>query len=137
MCHLQRNAGKRCQHGAALKSRRLVRTSGRGPTWQAEVTPEGLDLLEGAARVERGQLESSDSLAELSPAGGPVNEERSSLERPRRPRALSPTEQLIADLVAAGGVLAVPSGHGPGEADYGQRLRSAQRFGKVPGGKAP
>jgi hypothetical protein len=50
-------------------------------------------------------------------------------------RALSPTDQLIADVVAAGGVLRVPAWRKQGEPDYRQRVLSAQRFGKVPPGK--
>jgi hypothetical protein len=53
--------------------------------------------------------------------------------RPARP--LSKTEQLIADLVAAGGVLRVPYWREDGQPDYRQRAIAAQRFGKVPAGK--
>lgn len=50
--------------------------------------------------------------------------------QPARP--LSKTEQLIADLIAAGGVLRVPYWRREGEPDYRQRGIAAQRFGKVP-----
>jgi hypothetical protein len=48
---------------------------------------------------------------------------------------LSPTEQLIADLLAAGGVLRVPYWRRQGEPDYRQRVDAAQRWNKVPAGK--
>lgn len=47
-------------------------------------------------------------------------------------QALSKTEQLIADLIAGGGVLRVPYWRREGEPDYRQRVIAAQRFGKVP-----
>jgi hypothetical protein len=51
------------------------------------------------------------------------------------PRALSKTEQLIADLIEAGGSLRVPYWREEGQPDYRQRALAAQRFGKVPEGK--
>ena len=48
---------------------------------------------------------------------------------------VSPTEQLIADLLDSGGVLRVPYWRREGEPDYRQRVLAAQRFGKVPAGK--
>ena len=51
------------------------------------------------------------------------------------PRRLAPTEQMIADLIAAGGVLRVPYWREQGQPDYRQRVEAAQHWGKVPEGK--
>jgi hypothetical protein len=50
----------------------------------------------------------------------------------QRARTPSKTEQFIADLIAAGGLLRVPYWRREGEPDYRQRAIAAQRFGKVP-----
>lgn len=55
--------------------------------------------------------------------------------KPKVARPLSPTDQLIADLLAAGGVLRVSRRRAVGEPDYEQRVVAAQRFRKVPPGK--
>ena len=77
---------------AALASRGLIRVSGRGPTWRAELTPRGAAVL---AELTKGTLGSN---------GG-------SSQRARRKRApLSRSEQLMAEVTAAGGALRVPTG---------------------------
>ena len=48
-------------------------------------------------------------------------------------RKLSPTEQLIADIVAAGGELRID--RSTDNTNYQVRVASAIRFGKVPDGK--
>lgn len=55
--------------------------------------------------------------------------------KPKTPRPLSPTDQLVADLLIAGGVLRVPQRRAVGDPDYEQRVIAAKRFGKVPPGK--
>ena len=95
---------------AALRGRGLVRTTGRGPTWTATITPAGREYLE--------QTEGEDP---------PI---------PRQPNG-SVTQQLVNDVIAADGALRVPRqswGH-PGRVDYNRRVEIAQRLGKVPDGK--
>jgi hypothetical protein len=105
---------------AALQSRGLLKVSGRGPLWRAELTPRGAAVLD----VEPEPVQ----VAHAPPT-------KVALRQAARPRTLSKTDQLIADLVAAGGVLRVPYWRREGEPDYRQRALAAQRFGKVPTGK--
>jgi hypothetical protein len=105
---------------AALQSRGLLKVTGRGPSWRAELTPRGSAVLE----VEPEPTQA----VHATPA-------KVALRQVAPPRPLSKTDQLIADLVAAGGVLRVPYWRREGEPDYRQRALAAQRFGKVPGGK--
>jgi hypothetical protein len=95
---------------AALRSRGLVSTSGRGRTWTARVTANGSAYLE--------RVESADP---------PI----------ARQANLSVTEQLVADVVSAGGSLRLPAKrwNDPTAIDYAQRARLAQRHRKVPVGK--
>jgi hypothetical protein len=94
---------------AALRNRGLVTTSGRGPTWTAKVTEAGRDYL---ARVDG--------------PNPPV---------PRQPN-MSVTEQLVNDVLAAGGSIRVPrkSWHDREGVDYENRVRLAERYRKVPAG---
>jgi hypothetical protein len=106
---------------AALQTRGLLRVTGRGPSWNAELTTRGAALLEQSERAPRPQraprsVASPNSLKPVTQSA----------------RALSKSEQLIADVIAAGGVLRVPYWRREGEPDYRQRAIAAQRFGKVP-----
>jgi len=94
---------------AALKRRGLVGIKGRGATWKATITKAGRDYLERAAQPDA---------------------------EPPRQANVSVTEQLIADVQAAGGTLRVPQKR-PGEdgVDYWQRVQATKRLGKVPLGK--
>jgi len=104
-----------------MQSRGLLKVSGRGPLWRAELTPRGAAVLE--VEPEPAQVtHAPPAKVALRQAAG-------------RPRTLSKTDQLIADLAAAGGVLRVPYWRREGEPDYRQRALAAQRFGKVPAGK--
>jgi hypothetical protein len=105
---------------AALQSRGLVKVSGHGPLWRVELTARGAAVLE--VEPEAGQAM-------------PAAPAKVALRQVARPKTLSKTDQLIADLVAAGGVLRVPYWRREGEPDYRQRVLAAQRFGKVPSGK--
>lgn len=91
---------------AALRNRGLVQVQGRGASWSATITKEGREYL---ARVD-----------------GPA---------PPVPRQAnkSVTEQLIDDVIAAGGVLRVERSYG--RSDPQQRVRQAIRHNKVPAGK--
>jgi hypothetical protein len=95
---------------AALRRRGLVTISGRGPTWLATVTTMGREYLKQA--------------------DGPT---------PPVPRQanVSVTEQLVKDVIAAGGSLRVPrkNWHYQGGVDYANRAQLAERYGKVPAGK--
>ncbi|HEY3829118.1 MAG TPA: hypothetical protein VGL57_07985 [Solirubrobacteraceae bacterium] len=95
---------------AALRNRGLVTTSGRGPTWSAAITTAGL--------------------AYLKRADGP---------NPPIPRQAntSVTEQLVNDVIAAGGSLRVPrrNWYSRDGVDYANRAWLAEQYGKVPRGK--
>jgi hypothetical protein len=95
---------------AALRNRGFVTTSGRGPTWVARIAPAGTEYLE--------QVD------------GP---------NPPAPRQanVSVTQQLVNDLISAGGSLRVPrrNWHERGAVDYEKRARLAEQYGKVPAGK--
>ena len=95
---------------AALRTRELVTTSGHGPTWEAAITSAGREYLE--------QVDSSDP---------PIA---------RQPN-VSVTQQLVDDVIAAGGSLRVPRHrwNDPDRIDYARRVQIAQRLGKVPDGK--
>ena len=93
---------------AALRNRGFATTSGHGATWKASITPAGSGYLE--------QVESAEP---------PV---------PRQPN-VSVTQQLVDDVVAAGGSLRVPRKRWGGSGvDYAHRARLAESYGKVPAG---
>jgi hypothetical protein len=95
---------------AALRRRGLVTTAGRGPTWRARLTDAGRNYLERAAGPD-----------------APV---------PRQANR-SVTQQLVDDVIAAGGQLRVRQKHYPDRdgVNYYQRAALAERYGKVPVGK--
>jgi hypothetical protein len=107
---------------AALQTRGFLKITGRGPSWQAQLTPRGAALLELPKPAPRTQVEPGS----MRKANSPKPADR------QRARAPSKTEELIADLIAAGGLLRVPYWRREGEPDYRQRAIAAQRFGKVP-----
>jgi hypothetical protein len=106
-------AGFEDEHSArisagALRNRDLVRTAGRGATWKATITTAGAEYL---ARVD-----------------GP---------HPPQPRQanVSVTQQLVDEVVAAGGSLRVPRKRWNVEGvDYARRAQLAEANGKVPAG---
>lgn len=95
---------------AALRNRGLVKTSGHGPTWKATITPAGTDYLR--------QVDSPN---------------------PPQPRQanVSVTQQLVDDVIAAGGSLRVPRKNWAetGGIDYERRAQLAESYGKVPPGQ--
>jgi hypothetical protein len=94
---------------AALQRRGLVVTSGRGDSWFASITDAG-----------------AAHLSEVDGPRPPV---------PRRPNA-SVSDQMLADVAAAGGRLEVPKqSWGRGGADWERRVNVAAERGKVPAGK--
>lgn len=95
---------------AALQRRGYVKVRGRGPTWEAQITPAGEAHLAEAKQPNA---------------------------TPPRQANVSVTQQLIDDLVAAGGSMRVPEkrwGQRDG-VDFRQRVLFAERHGKVPSGK--
>ena len=95
---------------SALRSKGLVKISGHGPSWTAKATKTGQGYLE--------QLEGDDP---------PV---------PRQAN-ISVTQQLVDDVIAAGGSLRVPRRHwyAADGVDYERRALLAERHRKVPPGK--
>lgn len=93
----------------ALRNRGFVRTSGRGPSWKATITAEGREYLK-----------------EVDGSHPPL---------PRQPN-VSVTQQLVNDVIAAGGFLRVPRKHWNDRdgVDYERRARLAESYGKVPSG---
>lgn len=116
---------------SALRSRGLVVITGRGPTWHAEITEAGRAKL-AAVSSHSAQPSGEETVEE---------EERPPAAGARAPAAgrtaqrLSKTEQLVADLIAAGGTLRLPDHAGHGGVNWRQRAYAAQRHGKVPAGK--
>jgi hypothetical protein len=106
----------------ALQTRGLVKVSGHGPSWTAELTARGAAVL----------AQPAPSAVPPQPESHEVETAQRGSTQPPPPRPLSKTEQLIADLTAAGGVLRVPYWREEGQPDYRQRAIAAQRFGKVP-----
>lgn len=92
----------------ALRNRGLVRTSGRGATWKAKITPAG-----------------SDYLKQVDGPNPPI---------PRQAN-VPVTRQLVDDVIAAGGSLKVPRKrwNEPG-IDYERRVQLAESYGNVPAG---
>src|SRR3954449_9838743 len=92
---------------AALSRRGLVRITGRRQAWAAQLTKAGRELI---ARSER----------DNAPAPRQAN--------------VSVTQQLVDDVVAAGGSLRVPRNQGRknGGTDYRRRAELAHTYDKVP-----
>jgi hypothetical protein len=95
---------------AALRSRGLVTINGRGPTWAAAITTAGSEYLD-----------------EVDGPEPPI---------PRQGN-VSVTQQLVDDVIAAGGVLRVPRKrwYDRDAIDYVRRAQLAERHGKIPEGK--
>jgi len=93
-----------------LRRRGLATTSGSGSTWSAEVTEAGREYL--------AKVDSDDP-----PMARQAN--------------VSVTQQLVDDVIAAGGTLRVPRRRwqDPDGIDYENRALLAERYGKVPAGK--
>lgn len=128
----------------ALKGRQLVKISKRDG-WSAVVTDVGRYYLDHGSLPPRShqayrprpQLRAHPSKpgAQQREAVADRTDASPSAVRLDKPRKLSPTEQLVADVVAAGGVLKVP--RDPTE-DWRRAeglVRSANRYGKTPPGR--
>ena len=93
---------------AALERRGLLAVTGKGPAWSAELTEAGEEYL---AKVD-----------------GPAPPVPRQANRPV-------TEQMIDDIVSAGGSMRVPKMRYGKGVDWDQRVRQAIRHNKVPAGK--
>lgn len=95
---------------SALQRRGLVTKSGRGPTWSASVIPAGREYLETVDGEE-------------PPVARQANK--------------SVTQQLVDDVIAAGGALRMERRrwYGEGGVDWVSRALLAERYGKVPAGR--
>jgi len=118
----------------ALQNRRLVSVSKKGGVWRAVATEAGSYYLEHGSYLELAPNSRRPPIA--AARSGQASQQRTDGpgKRPqlvRRTKSLSPTEKLIADLVAHGQV----SVSGPYRAKYEARVAAALRFGKVPEGK--
>jgi len=113
----------------ALQSRRLVVVANKGRAWKAEATDAGKYFVEHggypAGHWSTGAKRGSRS-AGPQPEGEPVS------GNPRRVTGRRPVDQLIADLVNAGGELTVDSDR---EGYWEGLASSANRYSKVPIGK--
>lgn len=106
---------------SALRGRELVSICGKGPTWRAELTERGrkqLDRLND--EIERGPRQQRTSAAETA-------------AEPKQSARLK-TEELVAEVLAAGGRLSLPDKTSQGGVNWRQRAYAAQRHGKVPAG---
>ncbi|MEY9850124.1 hypothetical protein ABH940_007242, partial [Streptacidiphilus sp. BW17] len=141
----------------ALQDRHLASVSKRGGTWSAELTDAGRHYLEHgtyplvqptaasrrpAARPPR-PVQIAAARTTVTPATRTEPERREPPQRPAatatRPASKSERrtlgEQLIDDLIAAGGRLVVHRDGGPGTPNWPSRVNSAKRSGKLPAGK--
>lgn len=119
----------------ALQGRRLVKVVKKGGVWRAEPTDAGRYFVKHGAYPAGHWAASTPALQE-----GVAERHRRPPQRPRPPRreakvsGLRPVDQMIADLLEAGGEMTVPVPTDcPG---YWERLvSSATRYAKVPDGK--
>jgi hypothetical protein len=124
----------------ALQNRRLVTISKRGGSWRAALTDTGsyyvqhdtYPLTPATGRkqtfVRRERISQSEQVARRRLDGA----ERSEVKPIPAAKVLSPTLQLIADLLTNGGELWVSQ---PDITKYEARVSAAVRYGKVPEGK--
>jgi hypothetical protein len=118
---------------SALRTRDLVRISGRGETWRAELTDRGRERLERELSTPATDRQNGRVPDPVQLAHGPAPQ--AGVAPAPRPKPLSKTEQLVADVLAAGGRLTLPDETANGRVNWRQRAYAAQRHGKVPAGK--
>lgn len=130
----------------ALQDRRLVRISRRAGTWSATLTDGGRYYLQHGRHpdgdgqpvpppVGRRTARAGDDRQPAitgSTIGGGTTVARS--RRRTEPARRSPTEQLVADVLAAGGTLDLERPPGDGGERVSELVRSANRHSKVPVG---
>jgi hypothetical protein len=119
---------------AALRSRGLVRVSGRGPNWRAELTDDGRLLLTQLANGAPQAANDQERPGGASTDKQPVAPQRSNAGSGRPADSLK-TDQLVSEVIAAGGTLRVADDTARGGVNWRQRAYAAQRHGRVPAGK--
>jgi hypothetical protein len=129
----------------ALAGRQLVKISKPNGTWLAVVTDAGSYYLDHGSFPPRNHTARPSRARRLPARTSPDKPQRRdvsadctppSATSPARPRKLSPTEQLVADVIAAGGVLKEPRDtRTNGWRQATELVRSANRYGKTPPGK--
>lgn len=124
----------------ALQDRKLVKVDKRGGTWSATLTDDGLYCLDhGGPRSQKGRTTTTPARPATSRSEGTASVTVGGAEPSRDSaavRPLPPTEQLVADVVAAGGRLVVQADQGHMLEERTKELvRNANRYGKTPPGK--
>lgn len=109
----------------ALQNRRLATVTKKRGIWKAEPTPAGRHFAAHGSYPD-GHWRSTSADQTFTPTPPPR-------AKPQRPvTGLRPTEQLVADVVAAGGRLELAD---IDPSYYDNLVRSANRHGKVPAGQ--
>ncbi|MGF1425618.1 hypothetical protein [Kitasatospora sp. LaBMicrA B282] len=141
----------------ALQDRHLASVSKRGGTWSAELTDAGRHYLEHgtypppqptahssrpttrpARQRKPAAAREADTLAthaEPQRHDSPQHPAATATRPTPKPERRTLGEQLIDDLIAAGGRLVVQHDGGPGTPNWPARVNSAKRSGKLPAGK--
>ncbi len=141
----------------ALQDRHLASVSRRGGTWSAELTGAGRHYLEHGTypppqpstaqsnhrTTQPRQTRSNPPRTGVTPPASSRPERPVSSQQPAglatqpapKPERRTLGEQLIDDLVSAGGRLVVQQDGGPGTPNWPSRVSSAKRSGKLPAGK--
>jgi hypothetical protein len=115
---------------AALRSRRLVKVSGHGPTWRADLTDAGRYVLEHGLYPE-GHWTAPARKKDESAKPGSARQAPGGRPRQRAVRTVTPVARMLAAVDASGGRLEVK-----GDSSHWDNLAaSASRYGKVPAGK--
>lgn len=117
----------------ALQSRRLVTISIRGGAWSATVTDTGTYYLLHGGFPPRRLVSPSPSSPRTSNHSRATTPSRAPSTTPPREHTLSPTAQLVADVLAAGGQLTMSRDRGYYQ-DLERVVRSANRYRKTPPG---
>lgn len=141
------------QTARALADRRLVTVRRGRAGWSAEITEVGRYYLEhgefpahpptkapAKAPTSRRPSAARDGDAAGGASGLAPDPPKTVTKKPvgerapRQPRRVSPTEQLVADVVAAGGVLEVEDSY-PASSRRDMLVAAVNRFGKAPHGQ--
>lgn len=129
---MQGNMYKRT--AAALQDRRLVKISRAGGNWSAVLTEAGQHYLaHGSFPADVGSTAGRVADARPSPRQQASAAVRSSQSSPSRSR--SSTEQLVANVLAAGGVLEEAELDRVTRNRLSELVKQVNRFGKAPAGK--
>lgn len=128
----------------ALEGRRAVKISNRHGVWSAVITENGRYYLEHGSFPPRIQQSAKRQLlrppARRTSTGGaqrtvdlPKEPTAAPKAKPTKPQRLSPTEQLVADVVAGGGRLKEPRDtRGRGWRGAAALVANVNRYGKTP-----